>query len=210
MIESHFISLINAIANRVTNLIKRCVLTRVSKDDAQYQIGQCQYLGRVADIEFASLYGHSYNAPLDSTGIMVNILGDEENQAAFFNLPQERFKNLKSGEVQCGNFVTRSSIKFAEDGEIIIDSKGNIEIISEKDLSITVKGNSNIKTTGSATIESDSAVTIKAPQITLDGTVIITGTLDVEGVVTGSGINLSTHIHSGVTTGTENTGIPVS
>lgn len=207
--DAHFLALINNIANRITNLIKRCVLTIPSKDTAQYQIVQCQYLGHTADIESASIYGISFNAPVNSTGIMVNILGNEENRAAFFNLPQERFQNLKAGEFQCGNYLTKSSVKFSNDASVTIDSKGNIEIISEKDFTITAKGNLNITVTGTTTITSTENLTIKSPQITLDGNVIITEGLDVTGVITGSGTNLSTHIHSGVTTGGDDTGPPV-
>lgn len=217
MIPSHFISLIKSTANRITNLIKRCALTKPTSDTTPYQIVQCQYLGHVADVESIVPYGLSNCPPINSTGIMVSILSNEENRAAFFNIPQERFKNLKPYEVQIGNYKTRSSVKFDNDKAIVINSEGKITVLSKEDLSITTTGNIdinatgnvNIKATGSSTIESDGNLIIKAPQITLDGTVIIPENLSVSGTITGDGIDLSSHIHSGVQTGTSNTGPPV-
>jgi len=212
---AHLLPLIHDLFNKITSLIKRCALTKPAKDNADYQIVQCQYLGKIADIEAASLYGYSYNATINSTGIMFSILGNEENRAAFFNLPQERFKNLKAGEVQIGSPVTKSSVKFALDNSIIINSLGEISIISASDLLINTTGNINIKASGTLNIEADGNLEIKAPQITLAGNVIITENLTVSGnavisgTLSGDGKDMGTHVHSGVTIGTENTGPPV-
>ena len=209
MIPAHFITFMRSLSNSITSLIKRCALTRTARDNADYQLVQAQYLGHVATVESASIYGLSSSPPLNSTGIVFNILANEENRAAFFNIPQARFKNLKPWEVQIGNYLTRSSIKFAENKEININSLGDIEITSQGDFKITINGNSIIQITGSSTTESTENMTLKAPQITLDGNVIITGDLDVSGDVVGAGVDLKTHVHSGVSTGTENTGPPV-
>lgn len=217
MIPSHFIALIKNTANRVTNLIKRCALTKTASDDADYQIVQCQYLGHIADIESASIYGVSGSPPINSTGIMFSIQSNEENRAAFFNIPQQRFKNLKPYELQIGNYLTRSSVKFDADRTIIINSLGKITILSAEDLAInttgnidiTATGNLNIKGNGTVKVESDSTVTIKAPQIILEGNVTIPENLTVNGTIEGDGINLGTHVHSGVQTGASNTGPPV-
>lgn len=217
MIPSHVNAFINNLSNRITNLIKRCALTKTANDIANYQIVQCQYLGHVADVESASLYGLSFSAPINSTGIMVNLLGDEENRAAFFNTPQKRFKNLKPWELQIGNYLTRSSVKFAADKSIIINSLGKVTIISADDLAInvtgnvdiTATGNVNVKATGTALIESTGDLTLKAPQIILDGNVIIAQNLTVNGTMIGDGVNISTHVHGGVQTGTSNTTPPV-
>ena len=202
-------ALITGAINCIRDMIKRCVLTKTSKDKTDYQIVQVQFLGHVGDVESVVPYGLSNNPPLDSTGLMFNVQGNADNRAAFFNLPQERFKELKPGEVQIGNFITKSSVKFPNDKAILINSLGEIEIISAGKLTVTTTGDVSITATGNVSLESVQAVTIKAPTITLDGDVIITQDLTVDGVVTGDGINLSTHVHGGVSTGTENTGPPV-
>lgn len=58
-------------------------------------------------------------------------------------------------------------------------------------------------------VVSTTAVTLRAPTITLDGDVTVTGDLVVDGEATAGGVALSTHTHSGVTTGGGDTGPPV-
>lgn len=218
MIPNHFISLINDTVNRITNLIKRCVLTKTTKDNTQYQIVQCQYLGHIADIESASLYGLSSNPPLDSTGIMFNLQANEENRAAFFNLPQKRFKDLKPWEVQVGNYLTRSSVKFSEDksitinslGEIIVTSADNLTITTTGDIEITASGNLNIKGNNVTTVEAATTLILKAPQIIFEGNATISGSMNVTGTLLVDGIDIRNHIHGGVRSGTSTTGIPIN
>lgn len=69
-------------------------------------------------------------------------------------------------------------------------------------------------------VTSPTRVTVTSPAIALDGDVTVSGTLDVDGAVTGGdtavfadtvigdGVNLSTHVHSGVTTGGGTSGPP--
>jgi GpV Apex motif len=59
------------------------------------------------------------------------------------------------------------------------------------------------------TVVSTSKVTIQAPAIELDGDVTITGTTTGDGDGTFDGISVKTHVHSGVTTGSGDTGPPV-
>lgn len=54
----------------------------------------------------------------------------------------------------------------------------------------------------------DTSVTVQAPEIELDGHVSVSGAVDAEGDVTGAGVSLQTHTHSGVTAGGANTGPP--
>lgn len=61
---------------------------------------------------------------------------------------------------------------------------------------------------GSITVHSPSVVNIDAPTINLNGVVNATSTITATGDVSGSGVSLSTHKHSGVTTGSGHTGVP--
>lgn len=52
------------------------------------------------------------------------------------------------------------------------------------------------------------AVTINAP-VTINNNLTVTGTIEADGNIVGNGVNLDTHHHTGVTTGSGNTGGPV-
>lgn len=112
--------------------VKYAELTNVGKDDGHYPISQVKYNQRVADFYVVYPYGMSANAPADSLVVMMNMMGQEENRAGIASLPMQRFKDLKIGEVAFGNFLTKSYVKFKEDG--------SIEIVSENNLTVEVKG----------------------------------------------------------------------
>ncbi len=59
------------------------------------------------------------------------------------------------------------------------------------------------------TILSPGTITIHAPTVAVQGDLTVTGTVVAQGDVTGDGTSLHTHKHSGVTTGSGNTGNPV-
>lgn len=61
---------------------------------------------------------------------------------------------------------------------------------------------------GGVTVHSPSVVNIEAPTINLNGAVNATSTITAVGDVTGSGTSLHTHTHSGVNSGTDNSGGP--
>ena len=69
---------------------------------------------------------------------------------------------------------------------------------------------------GSFTLTSNGTLTttvpsfnVIAPEISMTGSVLITGTLTITGDVTGDGIDLKNHVHSGVQSGGDDTGPPV-
>jgi len=191
--SSHIYALISNLSNKITNLVRRCAVTKSAEDRHNYQVVQVQYFGKIANVEVVSIYGISYNPPINSTGLMWTVLGDEENRTAIFYLPQDRAKGLKPGEIEIGNLLTKSSVKFDAEGNIIVTSTKGVIIKSAEDVSI----------------ESATNVEIKATTINIDGDVNITGTLTAsDDVVTGT-ISLKTHVHSGVTAGAVNSGPPL-
>lgn len=196
---------VRTILNRITSIIKRSVLTLSSSDSGVTQVAQVSYLGKVANAELVSVYGLSSNAPVGSTVLLFNVQAQEENRAGIANYPGARFKNLKAGEVAVGNYVTKSVIKFLENG--------NIEITGKNDLNINITNDGNITIAGAATLNITGGTEINSPNNTLNGNLTINGNLSVNGdsVSTGnfttsgdviaSGISLSTHVHGGVTPG---------
>ncbi len=163
--------------NQLQNMIKRCYLSIVADDTKNYQVGQITYLGKPGgDAEILSLYGFSFNPPIDSQGIVLTISGREENRVALLNLPKQRFKNLLPGEVQVGNFEQQTSVKFDNDGNVIITSTKDVIVNSARDVTVTSGRNVDVTATGDVTVSSSQAVsvtgattvTVTAPDIILD------------------------------------------
>jgi phage baseplate assembly protein gpV len=53
-----------------------------------------------------------------------------------------------------------------------------------------------------------SGVTITSPTVTIDGALVVTGSVTSSDLIAGGGISFNTHYHPGVTTGSGNTGGP--
>lgn len=62
---------------------------------------------------------------------------------------------------------------------------------------------------GGVDVVSPGVVTIQAPTVAVEGDLTVSGTVVADGNVTGAGISLQTHLHSGVTAGGANSGPPV-
>lgn len=156
---------------KLQNMIKRAVLTLTGNDSGSYPTAQCQYYGKTTNAEVVYPYGLSANAPIGSQLLLFSVMAQEENLAGIASAPFARFKNLKSGEVVIGNPVTGSYVKFAENGDIEVVSKGG--------LTATIEGAAQI-TAGSAQVTAGS--------IKLVGNVEVTGSLLINGTVTSIGI----------------------
>lgn len=101
--------------------------------------------------------------------------------------------------------------------------KGAAEITTDGDVTATVGGGLTVDVTNDINATAGGSATVKAPTITLDGNVTITGSLTqgtngadanfggtVEAAtdVTTNGVSLKTHTHTGVTSGTSTSGPP--
>jgi hypothetical protein len=62
---------------------------------------------------------------------------------------------------------------------------------------------------GGVDVVSPGVVTIQAPTVAVEGDLTVSGTVVANGDVTGAGISLQTHLHSGVMAGGANSGPPV-
>lgn len=105
---------------KLRNMIKRAFVTNPGKDDKEFPVTQVSALGKVSDMEMLFPYGLSANLPKDSIVLLLSVQGDESNQAGIGYRHDLRPKNLKEGEVEVGNFLQGTSIKFDVDGNIHI------------------------------------------------------------------------------------------
>jgi len=81
------------------------------------------------------------------------------------------------------NSGTIRGIKFVDGTYVIYDTAGggNYQINTPGQVTVTAKGNVNVTTQASATVTATTKITLKCGNITLDGDVLITKTLQVEG-----------------------------
>lgn len=134
--------------NFIRNLIKRAKVTlNYSDNQSQYTGSQVIYMGNPVNMEIINPYGISAVAPIGSQVLMFNIQGQEENRIGFVFNPPDRFMNLQPGEVQIGNTVKQTYIKFDKDGSITIESTQDITINAQE---TTVNGHVNLGGSGGA------------------------------------------------------------
>ena len=91
------------------------------------------------------------------------------------------------------NYVTNTSTSSVGSNPEINYSDGNSIEVSNSSINMTTSG-ASVEMTGG--------------NINMSGTVMVTGSVSVTGEVTATGIPLSTHLHTGVTSGAQNTGTP--
>lgn len=168
----------------IRNLIKRGVVTKKTPDSGQFSVAQVKWLtGKTGNVEVIHPYGLSSYAPVGSLALMFNIMGHEENRASIINDPKRRFKDLKEGEVAIGNFLTRSYVKFKENGDIEVVGTNNRTVTITGDDTITVSGDSAINVTGNMSATIGGTLTadvtgntdITTPIATVNGALRVTG-----------------------------------
>lgn len=93
-------------------------------------------------------------------------------------------------------------------GVRVVDTENLTIVLAEASITIKPDGTIAVATNAGATITAPDGVTITA-DVTISGNVSVSGTIDANGDVTGAGISLSTHKHTGVQTGGGTTGAPV-
>lgn len=210
----------------IRNIVKLCSFSKDEKDSKQFHQQQVGYMEKVGDALVVMPYGTHANVPQDYLGLLLSA-----NEQSKFVIPlssKERVKPVESGEVVFFHPVTKSKVHFKNNGDIDIETDADVNVIC-KDINATC---SNINATASANITAtcvQASVTasakadVTAPLIELTGAVTITGPLTVTGpstlaavaaasvavtgLLTQGGTSIGkTHTHSGVATGTSNSG----
>jgi len=155
--------MINEVINKLQNIVKYAFITLVSKDDkVEAHQAKVQYQGRQATVNIMYPYGLAANAPSKSLVLLFSVGGQEANRAGIVSATLIRPKDLKEGEVVIGNFVTKATIKFNEDGSIDVIGKGDINITAES-------GDVNIESkNGKVSVTADDDVDVKANTVNVD------------------------------------------
>ncbi len=136
----------------IRRLIRRCFVSGGSVDDKDYQTAQVSAYGKPVNADVLNLYGIASNVPENAPGVLFLTNAQEDNRFAILgNSPEWRPRNLKSGELVIGNFITGDVVRFLETG---------IEIVGNKDLDVNITGNVNVNVTGETTINSTGNVSV--------------------------------------------------
>lgn len=143
--------------NMIKNMIRRALITLGGDDDKDFPVQQITYLGKAADCEMISPYGHHANLPANDEVLvtMFSVLGEEDNRVGMGYTPKLRPKKLPIGEVVFYHPLTQSRVQFKNNGDIEIEAtgdNGSAIVTIKKDLNITVKGDVNITATGDVNI----------------------------------------------------------
>ena len=205
---------------------KTAKTTQQADDTNTFPIVQISYMERVSNAVNVNSYGTHSNPPKGTRGLLICVNGDESGKY-FIPLSEEiRPKGLKEGEFVTGNFQVGSIIKFDESGNIDITCKGDLNATVDGDMVANITGNSDItcpQTTINGDVIINGNLTANALTSLLNLTFLAGGsgsipagiTIDNQGTISGTGniesggIDLETHVHSGVQSGSSNTGQPV-
>ena len=137
------------ILNKIRNLIKLGRITNPGDDSGLDAVSQCEYMGKVTNAAMFLPYGISAKAPNDSLLLIFSAGGSSQNSAAIPLSAENRFRDLKDGELKIGNLVSKCFIHFKENGAIqikagtgdaVVDINENGEIAINGGTEKVVKG----------------------------------------------------------------------
>jgi phage gp45-like len=207
---------------KLRQLIKNAVVSLITDDTTKHPETQVDYNGITTEALRFGPYGLSSNPPLGSYAMLLSPQAREGVGIALIDMGHERFKELKEGEVQIGNYLTRASIKFDEQGNIVmvlpeggnltveapsgdatVNITGNSTTNVDGDVVLSATGNVNLTTeanlqanvTGNVVLQAGGSVSLSAASLDITGNVNITGAVNVTGDVVAIGHSLATHTH---------------
>jgi len=113
-----------------------------------------------------------------------------------------------------------TTVRITASGDVNIDTPTNVNINAGNDITMTAGNNIAMSATNNLTMTANligtSATGITSTitgggggNVSIDGPVVTTSTIDSDGDITAGTISLQSHVHSGVQSGGSNTGTPV-
>lgn len=170
------------ILNRIKNMVRLGYVSLPTDDSGDRHIVTVSKNDKQYPVYAAYPYGFSANAPVDTSQVLTFNINDSNANVAGIPVNQKlRFKNLQSGEVKTGNFVTTSNTYYQSSGDITITSVGNLFENIAQDITITASGKMTSNITGNVEVNSQGEVKITSPsKITLQvggATVVLTSSL---------------------------------
>lgn len=156
------------------NMIRLARITKAGTDTGQFHTQQLEYLGKTANTLMVFPYGLHSNCTPDSSALMFSSQDNPEAKAAIAWTPKNR-PQMASGEVTLYHPETNSIISWRKGG--------NLEITTEADIDATCANatidcdNLTANVGSSVTLDAGSSVDITAPTMTLNGNLVVNGTM---------------------------------
>jgi phage baseplate assembly protein V len=183
---------IERLARRVDNMVARCVLwmadnsKRVQEVQVSLQNDEVRIAQRVQE------YGYS-SVPLAECEAVIVFPGGIRDHALVIATDDGRYRptNWAAGEVGL----------YTHEGDYIRMRAGRIvEVVCGAKLEVTAPD---------VVVHASTKVRVETPLCEMTGNLTVSGTVQGNAVRTAAGIQLGTHVHSGVQSGPSNTGAPV-
>ena len=181
-------------------LVKAARLNSVD-DTGPIRRGEVTYMGHTGvPVMLLSPYGLAHNPPASSFVLLLSQNGQESNAIGIAEDPNERPRNLATGEAMLYNQLTGDFVHMKTDGTIAVKSGNSVDVDApEVTMSgnLTIAGNVSIggnveavNGTFSGTVTTAGLVFSSATDVSITGNIIVTS-----GDVTADGISLKTHTH---------------
>lgn len=216
---------------KIFHWVRMAFVSLVSKDSEIHPKAQLTESGKSYEAIRLSPYGFCSNSPKGSFSVVLApSYNGEDTKFVISNDHPNRFKNLKEGEVAVGNYETRAEIFFDESGNINVRvPDGNLNADVSGNLTAEIGGSATVNVTGSLTADVDGGATITTPNLTVNGNLSVNGNFSFSGTgsgagsnpmtisggisntggdITSDGISLESHVHGGVSTGSDTTNEP--
>lgn len=187
-------------------------------DEGDLRLATARYFNKEQTVGAFSPYGIMHNPPVGSLGLLFSVNSLESHTIGIFDDPNNRtLKNLDNGEVAIGNYITGDYVYF-KNGQIIkVRATGNVDV--EVDNNLIIDAGNDI------TAEAGNSATLTAPTVTINGNTTINGNLVVNGSISSTstisaptiaaassltigGLEMGTHVHGGVESGSSTSGGP--
>lgn len=208
---------------RIKQMIKQAIVSALLDDNSAYPRGVASYCGKDTYYTRLSPYGLDSHPPRGGHVLLLSSQAQESTKFGIASDMLNRFKGLKENEVVLYNSDTKSYVFLKENGDVDVDAKGDVNVNAAGDINATAGGDIIAEAGTNVSVTAGTLAKIMAPLIQLIGAVQVQGTLTqsgggaatFSGDITTSGnvqsgtIILGTHLHSGVTSGGDNTGGPV-
>lgn len=185
----------------IKNLFKIAKLLSVD-DSGGLRFGTVSMLGKNQKVMVFSPYGLMHNPPASSLALVWSQQGQESNGIAIADDPNNRtLKDLQSGEVALGNYLTGHHVLFDQNGtctlitdnlNIVVDqtltlNADFIDIGAANDISIAAKNlyldieNDTALTSGTVDIEAASSMDLQAVNADIVSTTLTHNSINVGG-----------------------------
>ena len=186
-------------SSRLKSLIHFGSVSRETDDADTYPVRQVTYMGKPALAMMLEPYGLHANVPAETLTLLLNVLANPDAKIGIPSSPVGRPAAAK-GEVVLFHPGSSAKVHLREDevevsaagASIVIDPTGAITITPVTGLPVTVDGNLIVTET-----------------LTVAQTLAVAGATTLAAVTAGGKDIGATHVHSGVTSGASNTGVPV-